>query len=99
LRAGRVTGSDVVLAVWQQVNGRELSDQRKAEFLAHPALDDLTAFSPEILAETGIGLSLARTQGWSCWRPRAGAMIMARNGQIAPRTGHDHETGGCVRAR
>ncbi|MGD0603232.1 MAG: sigma factor-like helix-turn-helix DNA-binding protein [Streptosporangiaceae bacterium] len=52
-RAGRVTGPDVVLAVWQQVNGRELSDQRRAEFLAHPALDDLTAFSPEILAETG----------------------------------------------
>jgi hypothetical protein len=50
---GRVTGPDVVLAVWQQVNGRELSDQRKAEFLAHPALDDLTAFSAEILAETG----------------------------------------------
>jgi hypothetical protein len=37
-RAGHVTGPDVVLAVWQQVNGRELSDQRKAEFLAHPAL-------------------------------------------------------------
>ena len=52
-RAGRVTDPDVVLAVWQQVNGRELSDQRKAEFLAHPALDDLTAFSAEILAETG----------------------------------------------
>jgi Sigma-70, region 4 len=52
-RAGHVTGPDVVLAVWQQVNGRELSDQRKAEFLAHPALDDLTAFSAEILAETG----------------------------------------------
>ena len=50
---GRVTGPHVVLAVWQQVNGRELSDQRKAEFLAHPALDDLTAFSAEILAETG----------------------------------------------
>ena len=48
-----MTGPDVVLAVWQQVNGRELSDQRKAEFLAHPALDDLTAFSAEILAETG----------------------------------------------
>jgi hypothetical protein len=52
-RAVRVTGPDVVLAVWQQVNGRELSDQRKAEFLAHPALNDLTAFSAEILAETG----------------------------------------------
>ncbi len=48
-----MTGPDVVLAVWQQVNGRELSDQRKAEFLAHSALDDLTAFSAEILAETG----------------------------------------------
>jgi hypothetical protein len=52
-RVRRVTGPAVVLAVWQQVNGRELSDQRKAEFLAHPALDDLPAFSAEILAETG----------------------------------------------
>jgi Sigma-70, region 4 len=51
--AGRMSGPDVVLAVWQRVNGREVSDQRKAEFLAHPALDDLTAFSTEILAETG----------------------------------------------
>jgi hypothetical protein len=34
--AGRMTGPDVVPAVWQQVNGRELSDRRKAEFLAHP---------------------------------------------------------------
>lgn len=52
-RAGRVAGPDVVLAVWQRVDGRELSDQQKAEFLAHPALDDLMAFSAEILAETG----------------------------------------------
>ncbi len=27
--------------------------------------------------------------------PRGRTMITARNGQIAPRTGHDHETDGC----
>jgi hypothetical protein len=52
-RAGRVTGREDVLRIWQQVNGRGLSEQRRTEFLAHPALDDLTAFAPDALAEAG----------------------------------------------
>ncbi len=51
--AGRVSAPEDVLAIWQQVNGRELSQQRRAEFLAHPALDDLTTFTADALSEAG----------------------------------------------
>jgi hypothetical protein len=49
----RVSDPDAVLAIWQQISDSELSGQRKAGFLAHPALDDLVAFTADVIAECG----------------------------------------------
>lgn len=50
-----------VLAIWQQVNGRELGGRQRTEFLGHPALDDLTAFTTDTLA--GVGRRLHAEHG------------------------------------
>jgi hypothetical protein len=42
-----------VLGIWQAINHRELAGQRRADFLVHPAIDDLVYFPAEIQRERG----------------------------------------------
>lgn len=59
-RTPRLTEPGAVLDIWQQINNRELSDQRKAGFLASKALYDLTAFETDPLTGSGQRLYQAR---------------------------------------
>jgi hypothetical protein len=47
--------SDVgeVLDIWQRINGSELGRERRARFLASPALGDLVQFPADVLWERG----------------------------------------------
>jgi hypothetical protein len=44
---------EAVLATWQQIHGRVLGEPSRTRFLALDAIDDLTAFRIEVLAEAG----------------------------------------------
>jgi hypothetical protein len=54
--------SDVgeVLDIWQRINGSELGGERRARFLASPALGDLVQFPADVLWERGRRLYQAR---------------------------------------
>jgi Sigma-70, region 4 len=42
-----------VLDIWQRINGSELGGERRARFLASPALGDLVQFPADVLWERG----------------------------------------------
>lgn len=52
-RAPLPSRADEVLDIWQQINGSELSDERRARFVTSPALGDLVGFKAEVLWEQG----------------------------------------------
>jgi hypothetical protein len=54
------SGADEVLDIWQQINGTELGGERRARFLASPALGDLVQFPAEALWEGGRRLHRVR---------------------------------------